>query len=293
MEPVKRAYLELHIAVFLFGFTAILGDLISLPATTLVWWRVLITCISFFFFVPIIKNLRKIPKRLIWTYGFIGVLVAVHWITFFGAIKYANASVCLVCMATTSFFTSILEPIILRTKIQKYQLLLGLMIIPGMALVVSNLQVDMLVGVLLGLTSAFLASLFSSLNKRYVNEADPIDITFLELSFALGFITLGLPIILQGDVLFIPQGMDWLYLLILALLCTTLAYVISLRALREISAFAANLMVNLEPIYGIILAALILGDNKELNPGFYWGCTIILAAIFSFPYLRRKFEKQY
>ncbi len=292
MDQEKRAYLELHIAVFLFGFTAILGDLISLPATTLVWWRVLLTCISFFFLIPVVKNIRKIPKRLIGIYCGVGVLVAIHWITFFGAIKFSNASICLVCMATTSFFTSILEPIILKNKIQKYQLLLGVMIIPGMVLVVSNLQADMWYGVVLGLISAFLASLFSSINKKYVNDADPMDITFLELAAAWVFISLILPFMNPGVDSFLPQGMDWFYLLILSLLCTTLAYVLSLRALKHLSAFASNLTVNLEPIYGIILAALLLGDSKELNLGFYLGCGIILLAVFSFPYLKKRFEKK-
>lgn len=290
MNQVKRAYLELHLAVFLFGFTAILGDLISLPASLLVWWRVLITCISFFFFVPIIKNVRAIPNKLILIYAGIGILVAVHWITFFGAIKYSNASVCLVCMATASFFTAMLEPMIMKTKIQRYQILLGFMIIPGMALVVTNLDPGMMMGVVLGLTSAFLAALFSSINKKYVNDADPIDITFVELGSALLFITIFLPFILAEGVSFFPQGLDWLYLLILALLCTTLAYVLSLRALKHLTAFASNLTVNLEPIYGIVLAAILLGDSEELTFGFYMGCAIILLAVFSYPYLKRKFE---
>jgi len=290
MNQVKRAYLELHIAVFLFGFTAILGDLISLPATLLVWWRVLITCISFFFFVPIVKNLRVIPRRLILIYAGIGVLVAVHWITFFGAIKYSNASVCLVCMATASFFTAMLEPMIMKSKIQRYQIMLGFMIIPGMALVVTNLDAGMMMGVVLGLTSAFLAALFSSINKKYVDDADPIDITFIELGAALLFITVCLPFLMTADMNFMPQGLDWLYLLILALLCTTLAYVLSLRALKHLTAFASNLTVNLEPIYGIILAALLLGDSEELTLGFYLGCAIILLAVFSYPYLKRRFE---
>ncbi len=290
MNQEKRAYLELHLAVFLFGFTAILGDLISLPATLLVWWRVLITCISFFFFAPIVKNIRTIPKRLILIYAGVGVLVAVHWITFFGAIKYSNASVCLVCMATASFFTSMLEPMIMKTKIQRYQILLGFMIIPGMALVVTNLDPSMMMGVVLGLTSAFLAALFSSINKKYIDDADPIDITFVELSSALIFITLFLPLLVNKEASFLPQGLDWLYLLILALLCTTLAYVLSLRALKHLTAFASNLTVNLEPIYGIILAALLLGDSEELTLGFYLGCAIILLAVFSYPYLKRKFE---
>ncbi len=293
MNPTRQAYINLHIAVLLFGFTAILGDLILLPAVVLVWWRVFITSISLLFLIQFGRNLHLLPKKLIGQYMGIGVIVGIHWITFFGAVKYSNASVCLVCMATTSFFTAILEPIILKQKIKKVEILLGLLIIPGMALIVRSLDFSMWTGVALGLTSALLAALFSIFNKKLVDQADPMSITFLELGSAWLSISLILPLYFyqNPETAFWPQQMDWVYLLILALLCTTLAYVLSLRALKYISAFASNLTVNLEPVYGIILAAVLLKENEELTEGFYWGCSIILLAVFCYPLLNRNKEK--
>lgn len=293
MNNTQKAYLQLHIAVLLYGFTAILGDLIQLSALVLVWWRVFITSISLLFLIQFGRNIRKLPKALILKYMGIGILVGVHWICFFGAIKYSNASITLVCLATTSFFTAFLEPMILKQKIKSYEILLGLLIIPGMMLVVNNTDISMQLGIWIGLLSAFLASLFSSLNKKLVDDADPMSITFLELGSAWLFISLIMPFFfMNNEVAFMPSGSDWLYLMVLSLLCTTFAYVISLDALRHISAFAATLTINLEPVYGIILAWLILKENEELNMGFYLGCGLILAAVFSYPFVKSKFEKQ-
>ncbi len=292
MDSVKKAYLQLHLAVFLFGFTAILGDLISLSAVVLVWWRVLITSISLLFLIQFGKALLKIPRKLILQYMGIGVLVAIHWITFFGSIKYSNASICLVCMATASFFTAFLEPLIFRQKVKTYEILLGLMVIPGMMLIVNSIQTDMMLGVWIGLISAFLAALFATLNKKLVDKAEPFSITFLELGSACLFISCCLPFYFSAnpELAFLPVGMDWLYLLILALLCTTLAYILALVALKHLSAFASNLTVNLEPVYGIILAWLILNENEELNVGFYLGCGMILLAVFSYPMVKKMVE---
>ncbi len=294
MNPTQRAYLELHIAVLLFGLTAILGDLISLTALVLVWWRVLLTCLSLFFLIRFGADLRLIPKKLVLQYMGIGILVALHWICFFGSIKLANASICLVCMATTSFFTSILEPLFFKEKIKWYEFILGLFIIPGMVLVVKNTEWTMMAGIVVGLLSALLASLFSILNKKLVNQAKPMSITFLELGSGWLFISLLLPFYFTQipDASFWPLQTDWLYLGILALLCTTLAYVLALRALKFISAFASNLTVNLEPVYGIVLAWIILKENEELSSGFYWGCVIILLAVFSYPFIKKRFGSE-
>lgn len=294
MKEKRQAYLELHLAVMLFGITAILGDLISLTAVPLVWWRVLITSVSLLFLIKMGRDLGQLPAPLIRKYMGIGILVGLHWITFFGAVKYANASVCLVCMATTSFFTAFLEPLILKKSIRPLEIFLGLLIIPGMALVVQSLDFSMLFGVGLGLTSALLASLFAILNKKLIDFAPPMSITFLELSSAWLFISCLFPFYFyqNPDAALLPQGMDWAYLLVLALLCTTLAYVLALRSLKYISAFASNLTVNLEPVYGIVLAAFILKENQELSNNFYLGCLIILLAVFCYPLLDRKKENQ-
>ena len=290
MNPTQKAYLQLHLAVILFGFTAILGAYISLSAVVLVWWRVFITTFSLFFLIGFGRKLYLLPRKLILQYMGIGLIVGLHWICFFGSVKYANASISLICMATISLFTAILEPLLLRSLFRWYELALGIVIIPAMALIVNSTELTMLPGIWVGLLSAFLAALFSTLNKKLVNETDPLTITFLELGSACLFIGLLLPAIFlwNTELVFIPTSVDFLYLGILALVCTTFAYVISLKALKFVSAFTSNLVYNLEPVYGIILAIYLLQENKELNNGFYLGCTLILCTVFSYPFIRRR-----
>ncbi len=293
MTATRRAFLELHFAVFLYGFTAILGDLIDLSATVLVWWRVLITSISLLFLIRFGQTLKGIPRKLLWEYIGIGILIGLHWITFFASVKYANASIALVCYATCSFFTSILEPLLTKAKFKWYELALGALVIPGMALIVQSLEVNMLIGVWIGLFSTLLIALFSILNKQRIHDLDTPTLTFIEMSSAWVFISLVLPFYFywNPELSFLPSASDWVYLIILALVCTTLALVLNLRALKHISAFASSLTYNLEPVYGIILAIVILQENKELSPTFYLGVLIILASVFSYPLLKSRFEK--
>lgn len=291
MNPVTRAYIELHIAVFLFGFTAILGDLISLSAVNLVWWRVLLTSVSLLFLINAARLFRTLPRRRLWQFLGIGVLVALHWLAFFGSIKLANASIALVAVSTTSFFTSLIEPLLMRQRIKWYEIGLGVLIVPGMILVVNGAETAVLQGLLAGFAAAFLASLFTTLNKKLLGQYNAMEVTFLELGSAWAFLSLVLPVhFFVNDLNFntlIPDKTDWIYLIVLALLCTTLGYVLALRSLRELTAFAGNLTVNLEPVYGIIMAWLILNENEELTGNFYWGVAIILLAVFSYPILRR------
>ncbi len=292
MEPLRRAYLQLHIAVFLFGFTAILGKLITLSELSLVWWRMLLTSISFLFFPKMLKMFKEIPVKMRWQLFGIGILVALHWVCFFGAVKYSNVSICLVCMATGAFFTAIIEPIFFKQPIKNYEILLGLMIVPGMYLVVQSTSWDMITGIILALISAILAVLFSIFNKRMVNKADTKVITFIELGSGWLFLSLVLPFYLYySGAAFQPTLMDLGYLLVLALVCTTLAFVLNLNALRHISAFNTNLVINLEPVYGIIIAWLLFQENKEVGEYFYIGVFIVLLAVFSYPFIKRRFEK--
>ncbi len=292
MKDVTRAYVELHIAVFLFGFTAILGDLIQLTALSLVWWRVLITSISLLLLIRVGRLFREMPRADLKRFMGIGILVALHWICFYGAIKLSNASIALIAMATTSFFTSLLEPFLLRQRVKWMEIALGVLIIPGMVLIVNSTALSKLNGLWIGLLAAFLAALFATLNKKWMGNHRVLEITFLELGTACLFISAILPFYfwITQDALssLLPSPTDWLYLLVLSLLCTTLAYVLALRSLKHLSAFAANLTVNLEPVYGIALAWFILGENEELTSGFYWGGAIILVAVFSYPILKGK-----
>lgn len=292
MQQERRSYIELHIAVLLYGLTAILGDLIQLPAVILVWWRVLITSFSLLFFIKFGKDLISLKKKVALPLIGIGCLVAIHWICFYGSIKLANASVALIAMATTSVFTSLLEPWIMKRKVDLLEIILGLLIIPGMIIVVQSIDLSMKSGLLVGFAAAFFAALFGTLNKKYVDDSNPYIITFVELGSAWIFISL---LFIFGykyiDLsIFIPQRwQDWMYILILALLCTTLAYILSLRALKHLTAFATNLVINLEPLYGILLAAAILNEYEQLTTNFYIGGGIIIAVVLSYPYLKKRF----
>lgn len=285
----NRAYAELHLAVFLWGFTAILGDLISLNAVTLVWWRVLLTSISLLAFVRVGKILREVGKRQALIFAGLGCIVALHWVTFYGAIKLANASVGLICLATTALFSSILEPLIVKRKFLWYEMALGLFILPGIWLIIDGVDASMTSGVLVGLSSALLVTVFTTFNKLYVEKTEPLRITFIELTAGTLFLTPFLPF-MPGN--FWPEPVDWLYLIVLAVLCTTLTNFLFLRALKQLSAFAANLTVNLEPVYGIALAYFLLNDAEELTPSFYWGTGLILVAVFGYAGIKRVMNRR-
>jgi len=293
MDHEKRSYLELHFAVLLFGLTAILGDLIQLSSPILVWWRVLITSISFLFIVRVAKMFKTVPKKDIFRFMGIGVIVALHWICFYGSIKLANASIAVLCMATASFFTSMFEPLFLRKKFVWLDFLFGILIVPGMFLIVNNTRLDMLPGIWVGLLAAALAALFATLNKKHIHAARPLQISFLEMSSAWIFISLLLPFLFRMPEIgeFWPAGTDWIYLILLSLLCTTLPYTLAVRALHHVSAFASNMVINMEPVYGVILAWLILGDHEELNATFYIGTVLIMAVVFLYPVFRRRMRR--
>lgn len=296
MNPRFRAYLQIHVAVILFGFTGILGDLIDMPQPTLVWWRMGLAAIGLLalpLLIPganFLKNSREIPaKRKMMMFG-IGGIIAVHWITFFGGIALTNVSVALACMATVSFFTAILEPLILPRKFKWYELILGVVVIPGVMLIYQSTNFEFW-GILVSLISAFLAALFSILNKKYVTEYDSTAVTFLELGSGWIILSLFLPFfyIFNEPMVFLPSDWDLLWLGLLAFGCTSFAFVISLAALRVLSTFSTNLTINLEPVYTIVLAFLIFAEHKELNAMFYPGAGIIILAVFAHPFLDKKF----
>lgn len=294
MSPVRRAYLELHIAVLLWGFTAILGELIQLSALVLVWWRVLLTSLSLVFLVRLGNMLREMPLRKVVQFAFVGVLTGLHWLTFYGSIKLANASVALICMATCAFFTSLVEPILLRQPFKKLDMLFGFIVVPGMALIVEHVDTAMHVGVWVGLLSSFLAAVFSILNKKWVHDAPPMRITFIEMTSAWLFLSLVLPVYFHFEPAgrFWPSWFDLGWLLVLSVMCTTFTWMLALRALKHLSAFASTLTVNLEPVYGILLAIVVLQEHRELSPGFYWGCVLVLAVVLAHPLVTKHIEKR-
>lgn len=287
---MRKAYFQLHIAVLLFGFTAILGDLILLPAFWLVWWRVLLASGAILIFLGFQKIRNGVTTQLMLKYALIGVLVGMHWVTFYGAIKLSNASLAVVCLATTSFMTSLLEPLILRQPFRWYEAGLGLMIIPGMLLIVNGSPSEYNWAILVGLISALLASTFAILNKSIVHTNKPLVISFYELGSAWLFLLLLSPAIYFGfdaKPIMPERWIDWFYLALLTFLCTNLAYVLTLKALKHLSAFASNLTINLEPVYGVFLGWLLLNDAEELDTKFYIGAGIIVCSVMLYPLVRK------
>ncbi|MEI6411685.1 MAG: DMT family transporter [Bacteroidota bacterium] len=292
MTEKLKAYFYLHFCVFLWGFTAILGKLITLQALPLVWWRVVLCCITLLFLVPR-SDLRTLNRGLFFKMLGIGMMVGVHWLCFYGAIKLSNASVAVTTMATTSFFSALTEPFLLKKKTKWYELMLGILILPGMALVVGNINWDMRIGFGVGIVGALLAAIFTSLNKDLIEKQHPpaLMMTLIELSGGVVVTSIALPFVLFADpgLQVMPVNNDWFWLAILVWACTILPYSLSLKALRHISAFASNLSINLEPVYGVLLAGVFFREDKDLNAGFYIGVAIILLAVFGHPFLKTKF----
>jgi drug/metabolite transporter (DMT)-like permease len=296
MKPVdqtSRAYVLLHIAVILWGVTAILGKLISFNEYVLVWYRMAIVSLSFLLFARTWRGLREIGRRSALKIGAVGILVSIHWIFFYGAIKYANVSVTLSVMATISFMASFTEPLITGRKFQWYESLLGLLIIPGIYLIFYFTEAGYTTGIIMAFISAFFAALFTSFNKKYVHLTNPFSFSFIQLTTGFIFLSIFLPVYLVyfPDAWYIGSTADYGYLFLLAFFCTTIPYIIVMVALRNISAFVLNLTNNLEPVYGIILSWIIFAENKEMDWRFYIGSAIIIFSIFLQPLLKRRFER--
>lgn len=288
MTPQNKAYLQMHFCVLLWGFTAILGKVITLGAMALVVWRMAMVAAALMLVPRVWRGLRGLTPRLWGIYTGIGTLVALHWLTFYGAIKLANASVAVTCIALATVFVPLVEPWITGRRFEARELLLGVAVVPGVALVVGGVPDDMHLGIVVGTISALLVAFFGSLNKRFVEHADPLTVTGVELGaggLVLALLTPVLPWF--GTPLVLPGGMDLVWLLVLALACTLLPFALSLVALRHLSAFSAQLAVNLEPVYAILLAIVLLGEQHELGGMFYAGVVVILVGVFVHPLLSR------
>jgi drug/metabolite transporter (DMT)-like permease len=294
VDKIRKAYLHLHISVFLWGFTAVLGKLIKLGGLPLVWYRILITCLALAFLPGVLKASLHTPKKEKLKLAGIGILVSMHWVCFYSSIKYSNITISLSCLSTTSFITSLVEPLLTGRRLKLYELALGLLIVPGVCLLYFYSGDFPPQGIILGLLAAFFAAVFTSLNKTVVDIHEPRAMTFIELGSGFIFLSLLLPlfIYLFPELSFHPDRTDMLYLLLLAVGCTTLPFVLALRALKHLSAFASTLTVNLEPVYGIIMALLWFHESKELRPQFFIGTAVILSAVFIHPLLKKHFDKE-
>lgn len=279
MRLPTRARWQIHFCVVLWGFTAILGRLITLDAPALVLWRMSLVAGALLLVPRVWKSLATLPARLIAIYAGIGVVVALHWLTFYGAIKLANASVAASCLAMCPVFLAIVEPWIAQRRHRPAELWLGLFVVPGVVLVVGGTPDAMNGGIAVGVLSAFFVAIFGALNKRFIHEADALTVTWIEMTAGALCLAAVLPLILPESPFTLPGASDLGYLLALAFGCTLLPFVLALDALRHLSAFETQLAVNLEPVYTILLAMLLFGEQRELTVGFYAGVAIILAVV--------------
>jgi drug/metabolite transporter (DMT)-like permease len=278
---MKKALLSLHIAVFLAGFTGILGRLITLNEGLLVWWRILITVITLVILSVIKKENRKISTAILLKIFGVGALVALHWVFFYASIKYANVSIGLVCFSAIGFFTAFFEPIITRRRLDWVEVLLGCIAIFGITLIF-HFDERYKTGIILGIVSSLFAALFPIYNKKLLQYTTPETLTLYELTGGLIVLSILMPFYIHTFPVdyFIPVGADILWLLVLSWFCTVVAFNLSVSSLKKISPFTLSLSYNLEPLYGIILAFILYNENRFLGPSFYWGLMLICITVF-------------
>lgn len=274
-----KSYLHLHIIVFIWGFTAILGKLISLEALDLVWYRMLFASVIMTFVVLLSKEKVKVPFNVLIGFIVSGIIIAAHWLTFYQAIKVSNVSITLACLSTGAFFASILEPIFYKRKVIWYELLFGVIVVVGLG-IIFNVETKYTTGIYLAVTSAFLSALFSVINGKYAKEYNPNIISLYELLSGVFFISIYLFFAGSFTPAFFALTInDLIWLFLLSSICTAYAFSASVKVMKFLSPFTVMLTINLEPIYGIILALLIFDDTEEMTPLFYVGALIILATV--------------
>ena len=274
-----KSYLHLHLIVFIWGFTAVLGALISLDALPLVWFRMLFAVGFIAVYIAFKRTPLKISKKTALQFLFAGFIIALHWFTFFKAIKVSNISVTLACLSTGAFFTSLLEPILYGKKIVWYEVFFGLLVVFGLY-IIFNVEGNYFYGMLIALSSAFLSALFAVINSKFVKEHDPIVISFYELSGGVIFFTFLLLFTNSfSPTFFSLSAKDLMYLMILSSVCTAYAFIASTSIMKFLSPYTVMLTINLEPIYGIILAVLVFKDKERMSFEFYIGAVIILLTV--------------
>jgi drug/metabolite transporter (DMT)-like permease len=290
---MKKAFLQLHIAVFLAGFTGILGRLISLNEGMLVWYRLFLTAATMWILFGLLKKIKKIPLVDILKITGVGFIAAMHWVTFYGSIKYANVSVALVCFSSIGFFTALFEPLILRKQINWMELLLGLITLSGIY-IIFHFDTQYKMGIIIGLISAVLASLFPIFNREFLKRINVETMLTWQQTGGLLVLSLLLPFYLQKfpTPVYIPGLEDFGWLLMLSWLCSVIAFQLSSNALKKLSAFTVNLTYNLEPVYGIILAFIVYKENQFLSKWFFAGFGIIAVALIIHIIILAKVEKK-
>lgn len=275
-----KHYLHLHFLVIIAGFTAILGELITIGALELVWYRMAIAGILMFIYIKIIKLNIKISKKTLLQFSAAGVIIALHWITFFEAINQANVSIALAMFSSGAFFASFIEPIFFKRRILGYEIIFGIVVILGVVLITSS-EMDYINGIILGLFSALFSTLFAVINGRFIEQHSATVISFYEFVSGVAFLTVF--ILLSGKSFnaefFTLSNSDWMYLFILASVCTAYAFIGSVDVMRFISPFTVILSYNLEPLYGIAIALMLFPETEKMSPQFYLGAIMVLVTV--------------
>jgi drug/metabolite transporter (DMT)-like permease len=286
-----KYHIWLHLTILIFGLTGILGKLITVDSYLLVWYRLIIALVGVLVYFAITKFSIRISKRELIRTSLVGIIIAVHWVTFFEAIKQSNVSVALVCFSSSTLFTAILEPIYFRRKIKPYELIFGILIITGLYFIFS-FEFKYLIGMILSVVSAALASWFTVLNGILIKETKAKLISFYELLGAFVVVSIYLLITKQGDVTqFAVPTADIKWLIILGTLCTAFAFIMGVEVMKKISPYTVTISVNLEPIYSIVLALLIWPESETMSFGFYMGTLIVIATIFLNALFKKKATK--
>lgn len=285
----KYKYLILlHLIVFIFGFTGILGELITLPAVNLVFFRCLIAMVVIFLFALFSKRIKRFDTRTSLKMLGIGVLTAIHWILFFASIKLSTVSVAVSIMASTALWVALFEPLVTKRKILASEIVLGVMVIIGL-MIIFSFETKYVLGLSVALISAMFAAVFSTFNAQMVKRIDSVNLGFYEMSSAT--VVIGAYLLLKGDMSFDISSNDILWLLVLGIVATAFAFVISIEVMKELSPFTVGLTINLEPIYTIIFALIIFGSDEKMTWGFYVGTAILILAIFLDTLVRRRAKK--
>ena len=287
-------YLKLHFIVFLWGFSAILGKLVTIPAVEMVWYRAILAAVGMGMVIYFTRGTFKVQRADLLKLSGIGCIVALHWIAFFGSARVSNVSVSLVGFATNSLWAAVLDPWFNRSRIKKYELLLGLIVITGLYIIFS-FDFEYKLGLLLGVLAGFTSALFSVFNSRMVKRVSSRTITFYEMIGVFLATGLFLPVFqLSGAGIqwpALPSAMDLLYIAVLAGVCSVYAYTVAIELMKRISVFMIQLTLNLEPVYGIIMAVIIFGQEEKMNLNFYVGTLIILGAVITYPVVKRRFDR--
>ena len=279
-SPRRKAYLYMHVSIILWGLTGVLGRGIDLNEGMLVWYRMLITVVSMYLFIVYTGKSLKISRSELLKLIGIGVVLTVHWLFFYGSIKYSNVSITLAMLASQGLFTALTEPLVTKKKFRWDELIFSITAMVGIWMIFS-VEKGYTLGIILGLLASFVGAFLNILNKNVVDKHGAVVVSFYEILAGVAVLTLFLPVYIHYShpVKLLPSTLDWGLLVILAVLCTHVTLVLSLDALRHLSAFTLNLSINLEPVYGIALAFLIFHENKNLHSGFFIGASIIMLSV--------------